>query len=212
MKLLNRIATFPVLTELCMVTSAWGHGCDQQDSPACECADAVCYSPSPWTGGDFGCNCQWVMFLFTGSVVALSQLSADTMTRQSNWHLDWQTHTYTGTYVPCSLGQTCASHRRAILEGRILEKQSCNRLMPLGKRCCGGNESAPALSHIQLSVKGTACQRWHSCNSEDAAVQKGHDDFFKSGLLLIKALRSDTHKSHTHLVTLQETSVTADLS
>lgn len=68
------------------------------------CMYGPCYPSSQWTGEACGCNGQWVMFLLNGSAVAFSRLSADTMTHQSDWHLDWQSHTHTATYIPLASG------------------------------------------------------------------------------------------------------------
>lgn len=74
------------------------------------CVYGLCYPPSQWTGEDCGCNSQWLMFLLNGSVVVLSRLSADTMTCQSGWRLDWQTHTHTGTYISAGPQQAFLDH------------------------------------------------------------------------------------------------------
>lgn len=98
------------------------HLYEQQDLPPCpfSCQKRVvnalngpCCTPCQWTGGDCGYNGLWVMFLLNGSAVALRRLSADTMTRQSSWHLDRQTHTYTGTYIPPSCWQALPNHHWA---------------------------------------------------------------------------------------------------
>ncbi len=84
----------------------------------CQCPRSICgpcYPSSQWTGEDWGLNGQWVMFLLNGSAVALSRLSVDTMTRQSDWHLDWQTHTHRCTYISPSFWQALPSHHWAVL-------------------------------------------------------------------------------------------------
>lgn len=104
----------PVLPGMCLHVEV--HLYEQQDSfPCvlgrwCRCVYGLCYPPSQWTGEDCGCNSWWLMFLLNGSVVALSRLSADTMTRQSGWQLDWQTHTHTGTYISTGPQQAFPDH------------------------------------------------------------------------------------------------------
>lgn len=142
------------------------------------CLYGPCYPPSQWTGEDCGCNGQWVMFLLNGSDVALSRLSANTMTRQSDWNLDWQTPTHTVTYIPPRLWQALPGHHRSVLEGNRPEKQELGLLRPLGERYGRRTEKVP---HTSLSLKGSASTLsakvgfviHHYCiSSEDAAVRK----------------------------------------
>lgn len=91
--------------------------------------------PCQWTGGDCGYNGLWVMFLLNGSAVALRRLSADTMTRQSSWHPDRQTHTYTGTYIPPSRWQALPNHHWATLVyvGKRMEN---THIIVFERLCC----------------------------------------------------------------------------
>lgn len=117
------------------------------------CMYGPCYPSSQRTGEACGCNGQWVMFLLNESAVAFSRLSADTMTHQSDWHLDWQTHTHTATYIPPGLWQALLSHPWAILVVSRFEKQEFSLFRLWGKRYGRRKESVP---HTTLSLKGSA--------------------------------------------------------
>lgn len=156
------------------------------------------------------------MFLLNGSAVALSRLSVDTMTRQSDWHFDWQTHTQTCTYIPPSFWQALPSHHWAVLEGSRLEKQFC-LLQLFRKRYGRRTENTPHIIVFERLCSHPVC--WSGLSNPSllhhqwrCSSAKGHPFFSESGLLLMKALKYDTHKPQKHFVTLQETSVTAHLS